>query len=155
MKTDTAARSRNPERVARDSTGYRTAVAKEDHMSYKGKTQLTFIIVAPPDQVAEGDRIFENHAGWMEKTHHRSGPRALLQYTVSKAPEPKNPMDPNAGTTGNTCFILNEFYESPVGVADHFEQASSTFQDFPALTKWLGKCKVTAVPAAPVFNSLW
>ncbi len=91
-------------------------------MSYKGKTQLTFIIVAPPDQVAEGDRIFRNHAAWMQKTHHRTGEKALLQYTVSKAPEPKNPMDPSAGTTGNTCFILNEYYESEAGVADHLEQ---------------------------------
>ena len=124
-------------------------------MSYKGKTQLTFIIVAPPAQVAEGDRIFRNHAAWMQKTHHRTGEKALLQYTVSKAPEPKNPMDPSAGTTGNTCFILNEYYESEAGVADHLEQTSSNWQDFPALTKWLEKCKMTAVPAAPVFNSLW
>jgi hypothetical protein len=114
---------------------------KENCMSYKGKTQLTFIIVASPDQVAEGDRLFKSHATWMEKTHHRSGPRALLQYTVAKALEPKNPMDPSAGTTGNTCFVLNEFYESPVGV--------------PALTKWLQRCKVTAVPSAPVVNFLW
>ena len=34
-------------------------------MSQKGKVQLTFIIVAPPDQVAEGDRIFKTHAPWM------------------------------------------------------------------------------------------
>jgi hypothetical protein len=131
-------------------------VAKpEDGMSYKGKIQLTFIIVAAPGEVAEGDRIFKSHAEWMEKTHHRSGPRALLQYTVAKAPEPKNPMDASAGTTGNTCFILNEIYESPVGVADHFEQASSAWQEWPALTRWLEKCNVTAVPGAPVFNFLW
>ena len=124
-------------------------------MSHKGKTQLTFIIVAPQDQVAEGDRIFKSHAPWIEKSHHRTGDKALLEYTVSKAPELKNPMDPNSGTTGNTCFILNEYYESEAGVANHFELASG-WEDFPAaLINWMEKCKVTMVPAAPVFNALW
>ena len=117
--------------------------------------QLTFVIVAPPDQVAEGDRIFKSHAPWMEKTHPRNGDKALLQYTVSKAPELNNPMDPNSGTTGSTCFILNEYYESEAGVAAHFEQAMSNWQDFPAFVKWMERCKVTAVPAANVFNALW
>ena len=42
-------------------------------MTYHDKIQLTIIIVAPPDQVAEGDRIFRSHAPWMEATHHRTG----------------------------------------------------------------------------------
>ena len=35
-------------------------------MSQKGKVQLAFVITAPPDQVAEGDRLFKSHAPWME-----------------------------------------------------------------------------------------
>lgn len=66
-----------------------------------------------------------------------------------------NPMDPSAGFTGNTCFILNEIYESEAGVADHFQMAMNNWQDFPALVTWLEKCKVTIVPAATIFNSLW
>jgi hypothetical protein len=124
-------------------------------MSQKGKVQLTFLITAPPDQVAEGDRIFQSHAPWMEKTHHRSGDKALLSYNVSKAPELSNPMDPSSAPTGNTCFILSEVYETEAGVADHFKQAGESWKDFPALGQWLGKCKVTAVPAARIFNSLW
>ena len=54
-------------------------------MSHKGKIQLMFIFVAPPDQVAEGDRIFRSHGPWMEATHHREGDKALLSYNVSKA----------------------------------------------------------------------
>ena len=124
-------------------------------MAYKGKTQLTFIIVASPDLVEEGDRLFRSHVPWMESTHHRDGEKALLQYTVSKAPELSNPLDPNSAPTGNTCFILGEIYETEAGVADHFEQAMSSWQDFPAFGAWLGKCKLTAVPAAPIFNSFW
>jgi hypothetical protein len=124
-------------------------------MSYKGKTQLTFVIVASPDEVAEGDRIFRNHATWMEATHHRNGEKALLSYAVSKAPELSNLFDANSTPTGNTCFILDEFYESAAGVSDHFEQAMSSWQDFPSFVEWLGKCKVSGVPVASVFNSLW
>ena len=124
-------------------------------MRYHGKIQLTFVIVAPPDQVKEGERIFQSHAPWMEATHHRSGDKALLSYNVSKAPELSNPMDPNSAPTGNTCFILDEIYETEAGVTDHFQQSMASWQDFPALGKWLQKCKVTGVAAAPIINSLW
>jgi hypothetical protein len=56
-------------------------------MKYHDKIQLTFIIIAPPDQAEEGDRLFRSHGSWMEATHHRSGEKALLSYNVSKAPE--------------------------------------------------------------------
>ena len=124
-------------------------------MAYHGRTQLTFIITAPPDQVEEGDRIFRSHAPWMESTHHRSGEKALLSYNVSKAPELSNPMDPSSAPTGNTCFVLSEIYQTEGGGADHFEQAKTSWKDFPALGSWLENCKVTAVPAAPIINSLW
>lgn len=124
-------------------------------MSHKGKIQLTFLIVAPPDQVVEGDRIFRSHGPWMETTHHRKGDKALLSYNLSKAPELSNPLDPNSAPTGNTCFILSEIYETDAGVADHFQMSESSWQDFPALIKWMGKCTVTGLPAAKIINSLW
>ena len=124
-------------------------------MSHHNKIQLTAIIVAPPDQVKEGDRIFRSHAPWMEATHHRAGAKALLSYNVSKAPELSNPMDLNSVPTGNTCFILTEIYETEAGVADHFQQATTGWKDFPALGQWMEKCRVTMVAAAPIINSLW
>ncbi|MFQ5549966.1 MAG: putative quinol monooxygenase [Gemmatimonadales bacterium] len=124
-------------------------------MAHKGKIQLTFVIVAPPDQVEEGERIFRGHLPWMEATHHREGDKALLSYNVSQTPELSNPMDPSSAATGNTCFILSEIYETEAGVADHFQQAEASWQDFPALGEWLAKCTVTGVSAAPIINSLW
>ena len=56
-------------------------------MAYHGKSQLTLIIIAPSDQAAEGDRLFQSHGSWMESTHYRTGEKALLSYNVSKAPE--------------------------------------------------------------------
>jgi hypothetical protein len=119
-----------------------------------GKTQLTFIIVAPADLVAEGDLLFAKHKAWMERTHHRDGDKALLSYTVSKAAEIENPMDPTSTPTGNTCFVLTEIYETPAGVQDHMEMAAQ-WSEFPALGAWLGKCKMSGVPTATVLQSLW
>jgi hypothetical protein len=124
-------------------------------MTYHNKIQLTIIIVAPPEQVAEGDRIFRSHGSWMESTHYRTGAKALLSYNVSKGPELSNPMDLNSAPTGNTYFVLTEIYETEAGVADHFQQTTASWKDFPAIVQWMEKCKVTFVPAASIMNSLW
>ena len=124
-------------------------------MTYHGKTQLIGIFIAPPDQVAEGDRIFKSHRAWMEATHYRDGEKALLSYNVSKGPELSNQTDPNSAPTGNTCFVLTEIYESKAGVLDHMKQANENWGDYPAFGEWLGKCKVTPVLASSIFNSLW
>jgi hypothetical protein len=124
-------------------------------MAHEGKTRLTYVIVSPPDAVDEGDRIFASHATWMEATHHRSGPKALHTYDVSKSPELSNPFDPGSEPTGNTCFVLNEIYETDEGVSDHFQMAMDGWEDFPALVEWLGRCNVSGAPAGRIFNSLW
>src|SRR4051812_49978006 len=72
-----------------------------------------------PEDVAEGDRIFESHAAWMTG-HSREGDTALLSYKIAKGPELSNPVDPNSEPTGNTIFVLNEIYEAPAGVAEHW-----------------------------------
>ena len=124
-------------------------------MTYHDKIQLTLVIIAPPDQAEEGDRLFRSHRSWMEATHHRSGEKALLSYNVSKGPELSNPPDLNSAPTGNTCFVLSEIYESKAGVLDHFKQSDENWGDVQAFREWLEKCKVTLVSAASIFNSLW
>ncbi len=124
-------------------------------MAYQGKTHLTYVIIAPPDQVAEGDRLFATHGKWMEATHHRDGEKALYHYNLSKGPELSNPFDLSSAPTGNTCYVLDEIYESDAGVTDHFQMAMSGWEDFPALVEWLGKCEVKGSPASPIINSLW
>jgi hypothetical protein len=124
-------------------------------MTYHDKIQLTLIIIAPPDQAAEGNRVFQSHRSWMESTHYRTGEKALLSYNVSKMKELSNPADLNSAPTGNTCFVLTEIYESTAGVLDHIKQAHENWGDYPAFDEWLDKCKVTFVSAATIFNSLW
>jgi hypothetical protein len=124
-------------------------------MARKGNIQLMFLITAGPDQVAEGDRLFADHAVWMEKTHHQDGDKALLIYDVSKVEELSNPLDPTSEKTGNTHFILAEVYESPAGIEDHFQKAQGNWSEFGDFIKWIGECKSTLVPSAEITYSLW
>jgi len=124
-------------------------------MTYHDKIKLTLLIIAPPDQEAEGDRVFKLHGAWMESTHYRTGEKALLSYNVSKAKELSDPGDLNSAPTGNTCFVLTEIYETKAGVLDHMKQAHESWGDFPAFREWLDKCKTTFVAAGSIFNSLW
>ena len=123
-------------------------------MTYHDKTQLCIIMIAPPELVAEGDRLVKSHGAWMERTHHREGERALLSYNFSKGPELSNPLDLNSTPTGNTCFVLSEIYDGEAGVLDHLEQSKS-WEDFQATLDWMAKCKVMFLPAGSIINSLW
>jgi hypothetical protein len=124
-------------------------------MAHQGCTQLTYVVIAPPELADEGDRIFRSHQSWMQATHHRDGEKALLSYDVSKALELTNPLDPDSQPTGNTIFVLSEVYQSDAGVMDHFEQAAATWGDFNAIVNWLEKCDTRMVLRARIFNSLW
>lgn len=124
-------------------------------MARRGKVLLNYVIIAPEEAAEEGRRIFASHGPWMERTHPRDGDRALISYEVAITPELSNPMDMTSEPTGRTCFILTEVYETEAGVANHFEEAASSWKDFPALAEWLGRCQMFGVPAAPIVNSLW
>lgn len=124
-------------------------------MSYLGKTQITFIFTARPNQVVEGDRLFESHAAWMEKTHHHEGNLALLRYSVVKGPEVTNSLDPSSAPTGNTCFALTEIYETPDGLADHWKQGAENWPDFDDFMTWASDVDVMVLHGSPIIHSLW
>ena len=124
-------------------------------MSHKGKTQITFIFTATPEQAVEGDRLFQSHADWMAKTHHEEGKLALLRYNVAKGPEHSNPLDPSSKPTTNTCFALTEVYESPEGLADHWKQGQQNWPEFSDFMSWASQVDVKVLHGAPVIHSLW
>lgn len=72
------------------------------------------------------------------KGHPPTGDVALLDYTISKGPELSNPLDPNSEPTGKTIFVLDEYYESPVGIARHWQDTTTNWQDLGAIAalKW-------------------
>lgn len=124
-------------------------------MAYEGKSQLLITFVAPPDKVDELDRLVASHAAWMADTHHREGSKALLSYSFSKGPELANPMDPGSETTGNTRYVLNEIYESPEGIADHWQQAQASWNDFGAIVEILASCDTQTLHSGEIAASLW
>jgi hypothetical protein len=124
-------------------------------MANKGKTQLLLTFVATPDKVSEVDRIIESHGQWMAKTHYRDGSKALLSYNFSKGPELENPLDPTSKATGNTRYVLNEIYESPAGIEDHWAQAQESWSDFAAAVEMIASCSPQMLHAGSILESLW
>jgi hypothetical protein len=123
-------------------------------MSETGRTNIVVMWVVGPDEVAEGDRIFTSHAKWMTG-HPRSGEEALLSYTISKGPELSDPVDPNSAPTGNTIFVLNEVYQGPAGVPEHWRQAVESWEDLPAFMEWSRRNTVSTLHDGVVVQSLW
>ena len=123
-------------------------------MSHKGKSHLVIMWTVGPDDVAEGDRIFASHGEWM-KGHPREGDVALLEYTVSKGPELSNPLDPNSEPTGRTIFVLDEYYESPAGIARHWQDSADNWPDMSAVLAWGAKAEVATLHNGTAVQALW
>jgi hypothetical protein len=124
-------------------------------MSEMGKTQIVIMWTVGPDDVDTGDRLFESHSKWMTG-HPRKGDTALRSYSISKGPELSNPVDPNSSPTGDTIFVLDEVYESPAGVVEHWKQAVETWQDLDTFMDWTAKGKnVCTLHSGTVVQSLW
>jgi hypothetical protein len=123
-------------------------------VSHMGKTHIIIMWTVGADDVAEWDRIFASHGEWM-KGHPREGDAALLSYTISKGPELSNPLDPNSEPTGNTIFVLDEYYESPAGVPRHWQDAMDNWQDLGAVVESSAKAKVATLHSGTVVQALW
>jgi hypothetical protein len=86
--------------------------------------------------------------------HPREGDAALLSFKISRGPQLSDPLDPNSGSTGNTIFVLNEVYESPAGVDNHWKLAAETWQDLPpAFLNW-SRGKATTLHNGTVVQTL-
>jgi hypothetical protein len=113
-------------------------------MSLMEKSHLVIMCTVGPEDVAEGDRIFASHGEWM-KGHLRTGDTALLEYTVSKGPELSNPLDPTSAPTGNTIFVIDEYYESPAGITRHWQDGMENWPEMSAIMAWSAKATVTTL----------
>jgi hypothetical protein len=114
-------------------------------MSHMGKSHLVIMFTVGPDDVAEGDRLFASHGEFM-KGHSREGELALLEYSVSKGPELSNPLDPNSEPTGNTIFVIDEYYESPAGIARHWEDTSENWSEMSSVAPaWFAKATIATL----------
>ena len=123
-------------------------------MSHMGKSHIIIMWTVGPDDVAEGDRLFASHGEWM-KGHPREGDVALLDYTISKGAELSNPLDPNSEPTGKTIFVLDEYYESPAGIVNHWQNASDNWSDLSALVAWSANATVATLHNGMAVQALW
>jgi hypothetical protein len=123
-------------------------------MSHIEKSHLVIMLTVGAEDVAEGDRLFASHGQWM-KGHPRQGDVALLEYTISKGPELSNPLDPSSEPTGRTIFVIDEYYESPAGIARHWQDSTDNFPELPALLAWGAKATVATLHNGTVLQALW
>jgi hypothetical protein len=124
-------------------------------MANQGKVQLSYLITSPKDLADEGRRLFASHATWMKKTHTRHGPKGLVSYNVSSAPEPADIWNEDGSSTGRTIFVLSEIYETSDGVDEHQRLAEANWDDYSAYLAWLGKCEIRGIGRAHIDQSLW
>ena len=124
-------------------------------MSLKGKANLVISWTVDAGDEGEWDRIFASHGDWMTG-HPREGDVALLSYTISKGPELSNPLDPSSESTGRTTYVLNEYYESPAGIAQHWEAAMEKWaDDLGAVMQASTRATVSTQHRGTVINALW
>jgi hypothetical protein len=108
-------------------------------MAQTGTAHLVLMFTVGPEDVAEGDRIFASHGEFM-KRHPREGDAALLSYSVSKCAELSNPMDPSSEPTGNTMFVVDEYYASPAGITRHWQDTGDNWPEMSAaVPAWSAK----------------
>jgi hypothetical protein len=90
------------------------------------------------------------------KGHPRQGDVALLGCTVSKGPELSNPMDPSSEPTGNTTFVVDEYYESPAGIARHWQDTTENWPEMSsAAPAWFAKATIVTLHDGTVVQALW
>jgi hypothetical protein len=124
-------------------------------MSFMGKAHLNIMWVVERDDEPEWDRIFASHGQWM-KGHPREGEAALLSYTISKGPQLANPLDPNSEPTGKLVYVLDEYYESPAGVARHWQDGMENWgDDLRAVMEASTRATVTTLHNGTVIEALW
>ncbi|WP_108650706.1 hypothetical protein [Dongshaea marina] len=124
-------------------------------MANQGKTQVLLTFVASPDKVDRLNTLLKLHGEWIKKTHHREGPKALLSYELSSGPELSNPLDAASEPTGNTRYVLNEIYETPEGIEDHWKQAMESFPEVMDLVGLVSTCSPQTLHAGEIKHSLW
>jgi hypothetical protein len=82
------------------------------------------------------------------------GPAGLQHFKGPGAGESAGPE--LALPTGDTIFVLDEFYESPAGVVEHWRLAVETWQDLSTFMEWSGKAKrLSTLHSGTLVQALW
>jgi hypothetical protein len=52
-------------------------------------------------------------------------------------------------------FLIDEYYESPAGIANHWQDAMANWPDLSALMAWAGKGTVATLHNGTAVQALW
>ena len=93
----------------------------------KGDVTINTGITVPASMEREVDDLWAKHETFMRETHQFGAapgddlerPR-ITQFTIVKAKELRDPLDPAKGFTGNVQYSMQETYVTPEGVKGHF-----------------------------------
>ena len=136
----------------------------------KGDVTINLGILVPASMEADVDALWATHEKFMRDTHQfgefppaddLKRPR-ITQFTIVKAPELKDPLDPSKGTTGKIQYSMQETYCTADGIKGHFalrEQYPKMFDAImPLVSEYgvytdLGQGLVIAAMEKPSFVS--
>ena len=102
---------------------------------------LGYVVAA--DEADKVEAVFRKHAAWMTDfySEENDGPAHLITAHFTKAPEFKDPANPDEGLTGNIVFTINEKFTSMESIQRHVGTASENdyFQQFYEILGQYGK----------------
>ncbi|WP_200303314.1 hypothetical protein [Streptomyces adelaidensis] len=115
--------------------------------------QLTIMVTTEKRNVAEGDRLWDSHAGYIRASHRG----LLVTYSLAKGPELSDPLDPASAPTGRVTYALTECYRTSADIQRHWRKTAAEWHDFNALVDWMKRpgTQVVTLHDGRVRNSLW
>ena len=72
-----------------------------------------------------------------------------------QGPGTVEPVGPELGATGKTIFVLDEYYDSPAGIARHWQDAMDNWPDLSAVMAWSAKVTVATLHNGTAVQALW
>ena len=107
----------------------------------------------PDAQVGEVEKVLASHEAWMRETHRGPSEPNPLIYTITKASEFNNPLDPSEGTSGFTLIALTEIYNGKDGCQAHLDITDS-WKDFPDMIEKVVPHQVGMMMLGEVIGSM-
>ncbi len=90
-----------------------------------GQKTYNYALIVPGNKAKEVEGLLAVHEAWMRETHSLKDDNKLqlIDFHWSKSEELNNPIDQNAGTTGNILYALTEVYSGEDWPDKHKELA--------------------------------
>ena len=119
----------------------------------KNCSTFNFMLRVSDAQVGEVGKVLASHEAWMRETHRGPSEPNPLIYTITKASEFNNPLDPSEGTSGFTLIALTEIYNGKDECQAHLDITDS-WKDFPDMIEKVVPHQVGMMMVGEVIGSM-